>query len=952
MANSSFFKSDGQTTTLQTNLEDKAADAEKLAINPEDDQFTLSDGTTTGYSALHHKEKALDAQTAAESAKTASETAKTASEAAKVAAEGFRDTAETHKDAAASSATSASTSAATATTKASEASTSASNASTSATNSETSKVASVAAQTASEAARDTAQGYRDTAETHKNAAASSATSASTSASTATTKASEASTSASNAATSATNSETSKVASVAAQTASESARDLAQGYRDTAETHKNAAATSATSASTSASTASTKASEASTSAAAAAASQTAAAASAASAANTYDQFDDRYLGVAASDPSTDNDGNALVEGALYFSSTDNAMQVYDGSAWIAASSAGNVSITETHFTATAGQTTFNVSYTVDNLVVIMNGVVLQNGASKDYTATNGTSFTLASGAAAGDELHVIVFKSFTTADMVSKTNGGTYSGSVDFTGGLEINGTAVTATAAELNTLDGITATTSELNLLDGVTATTAELNYVDGVTSNIQTQIDNISTDVVSDTSPSLGGDLDGNGFTIDLSSNTGAIRLNNGTTAQRGSGSTGEMRFNTTIGLAEYYDGNSWKAIDSPPSITSISPSVVTTASASITLTGTNFQSGMTAEIIGNDGTIYTVPTVSVTNASTAVITTPSTVLTVANEPYSIKVTNTSGLSNTLSDALDAGSNPSFTTASGNLGTVYEGFAASGLTTVAASDADGQSVSMSLASGNYLPGGLTFNSNGTITGTTNAGPSGYSSAGQTWTFNVNASDGTNTSSRTFNILRKWYDGSSSALATTPYYLRNEAGITTDGNYHIKTGSMNASIYTYINFGLVDGKDWVLMMHLNQTGGGSGSVVGTDFLNQAGGVIPFKGFNLEKDGADYYSYFSSYQNYAGRTSQATSSGGNRSGYRLFLGQSGGHGWYNTGQNPCSWPSSNGAVGAGYDGSCGHYPSSLRMGFGNSGAFYNLSTGQWKSWIWMDNKLPV
>lgn len=48
---------------------------------------------------------------------------------------------------------------------------------------------------------------------------------------------------------------------------------------------------------------------------------------------------------------------------------------------------------------------------------------------------------------------------------------------------------LTATAAELNTLDGVTATTAELNKLDGVTATTAELNYVDGVTSNIQTQL-------------------------------------------------------------------------------------------------------------------------------------------------------------------------------------------------------------------------------------------------------------------------------------------------------------------------------------------------------------------------------------------------------------------------------------------------------------------------------
>ena len=45
--------------------------------------------------------------------------------------------------------------------------------------------------------------------------------------------------------------------------------------------------------------------------------------------------------------------------------------------------------------------------------------------------------------------------------------------------LTIGGTAVTATAAELNILDGVTADATELNLLDGVTATTAELNYND-----------------------------------------------------------------------------------------------------------------------------------------------------------------------------------------------------------------------------------------------------------------------------------------------------------------------------------------------------------------------------------------------------------------------------------------------------------------------------------------
>ena len=59
--------------------------------------------------------------------------------------------------------------------------------------------------------------------------------------------------------------------------------------------------------------------------------------------------------------------------------------------------------------------------------------------------------------------------------------------------ITFGGVAITATAAELNKMDGVTATTAELNILDGVTATTAALNYVDGVTSNIQTQLDAIT---------------------------------------------------------------------------------------------------------------------------------------------------------------------------------------------------------------------------------------------------------------------------------------------------------------------------------------------------------------------------------------------------------------------------------------------------------------------------
>jgi len=59
---------------------------------------------------------------------------------------------------------------------------------------------------------------------------------------------------------------------------------------------------------------------------------AAAVSETNAAASYDAFDDRYLGAKSSDPATDNDGDALATGALYFNSTSNLMKVYTGSAW--------------------------------------------------------------------------------------------------------------------------------------------------------------------------------------------------------------------------------------------------------------------------------------------------------------------------------------------------------------------------------------------------------------------------------------------------------------------------------------------------------------------------------------------------------------------------------------------------------------------------------------------
>lgn len=69
------------------------------------------------------------------------------------------------------------------------------------------------------------------------------------------------------------------------------------------------------------------------ASAASGSASAASASEIAAAASYDDFDDRYLGPKASDPTLDNDGDPLVTGALYFRTTTGKLRIYTGTEWI-------------------------------------------------------------------------------------------------------------------------------------------------------------------------------------------------------------------------------------------------------------------------------------------------------------------------------------------------------------------------------------------------------------------------------------------------------------------------------------------------------------------------------------------------------------------------------------------------------------------------------------------
>ena len=197
---------------------------------------------------------------------------------------------------------------------------------------EAAQAAAEAAQLAAETAETNAETAETNAETAASAASTSATNAASSASTASTQATNAGNSAAAAASSASAASTSATnASNSASAASTSASN-ASSSASAASTSASNASTSATNASNSASSASSSASAASTSATNAASSATAAQTAQAAAEAALDGFTDIYLGAFSSDPTLDNDGNALTAGDLYFNTVSNRVKVYSGSAW--------------------------------------------------------------------------------------------------------------------------------------------------------------------------------------------------------------------------------------------------------------------------------------------------------------------------------------------------------------------------------------------------------------------------------------------------------------------------------------------------------------------------------------------------------------------------------------------------------------------------------------------
>ena len=295
-------------------------------------------------------------------------------------------------------------------------------------------------------------------------------------------------------------------------------------------------------------------------------------------------------------------------------------------------------------------------------------------------------------------------------------------------------------------------------------------------------------------------------GATNIVDSGSEGTRVATGTTAQRGS-TAGQIRFNTTTGLAEYYNGSFFKAIDQAPSVTSIDVTEVDSqagGNSTFVITGTGFVSGAIVTFIGSSGTDFNASTVTVDSDTQITAVAPKSSFLNAQEPYGIKVTNVSGLSGTLSSQINVDTSPSWSTASGNVGSVEEGNSAN--FSVSATDYDGDTVSYSETGGTVLSSnGLSINSaTGAITGT-----APIVANDTTLSFTLRATANSKNSDRAFNIIiTDTPDGTSRSKAipvsktqnpiTQFLSLRGESnGSATEGVYWFSTTNTADETYKF-----------------------------------------------------------------------------------------------------------------------------------------------------------
>ena len=135
--------------------------------------------------------------------------------------------------------------------------------------------------------------------------------------------------------------------------------------------------------------------------------------------------------------------------------------------------GSGNYSSTTFTATAGQTAFTISHTQGFIQVFMNGLLLDE--TVDYTS-NGSAVTLTSGAAAGDEIEVVAYNTFSVGDALNQAAADTRY--VNTTGDTMTGGLAINTSTAE--TIAVNSANYGGIQLKAGGTNTGYITSYSDG----------------------------------------------------------------------------------------------------------------------------------------------------------------------------------------------------------------------------------------------------------------------------------------------------------------------------------------------------------------------------------------------------------------------------------------------------------------------------------------
>ena len=265
--------------------------------------------------------------------------------------------------------------------------------------------------------------------------------------------------------------------------------------------------------------------------------------------------------------------------------------------------------------------------------------------------------------------------------------------------------------------------------------------------------------------------DIANNTFENISDTGTEGTKVAVGTTAQRGS-TTGQWRFNSTTGFFEGRTASTFQSLEPSPTVTSTDISEVDSQAGgnqTVVITGTNFLTGAVASFIGTSANFNAAST-TLDSSTQITAVAPKASFVNAQEPYSVRVTNTSGLSGTSGSGLiNVDSAPTFTTSAGSLGTIASDDTGNHFT-IAATDPDGDTITFAETGGSNITGaGLTLNSStGVISGDpTNVGSSTVVS------FTIRATANSKTADRNFSItitpLSNYFgDGSDGALDTTP----------------------------------------------------------------------------------------------------------------------------------------------------------------------------------------